>query len=158
MSLVKVRSRGINLADTFAFTGTVSGAGGTVVAIKIQPQGGSSFETSNSSFTDVTNLSVDYTMSSSSNKILFTCAGGIQRGSQDGGLGCVLEFDSSELNRTKREDPSASDNTFLGYGSAIIDGYSGSKNFKAKIRSTPGNNKAISREDSAIVLMEFTPA
>ena len=28
MTLVKVRSRGINLADTFAFTGTVSGAGG----------------------------------------------------------------------------------------------------------------------------------
>ena len=27
MTLVKVRSRGINLADTFAFTGTVSGAG-----------------------------------------------------------------------------------------------------------------------------------
>jgi hypothetical protein len=29
MALTKTRSRGINLADTFAFTGTVSGAGGT---------------------------------------------------------------------------------------------------------------------------------
>jgi hypothetical protein len=28
MTLVKVRSRGINLADDFAFTGTISGAGG----------------------------------------------------------------------------------------------------------------------------------
>ena len=28
MTLIKARSRGINLADTFAFTGTVSGAGG----------------------------------------------------------------------------------------------------------------------------------
>lgn len=28
MALTKTRSRGINLADTFAFTGTVSGAGG----------------------------------------------------------------------------------------------------------------------------------
>ena len=27
MALIKARSRGINLADTFAFTGTVSGAG-----------------------------------------------------------------------------------------------------------------------------------
>ena len=30
MTLVKTRSRGINLADTFAFTGTVSGAGGGI--------------------------------------------------------------------------------------------------------------------------------
>ena len=30
MTLVKARSRGINLADTFAFTGTVSGAGGGI--------------------------------------------------------------------------------------------------------------------------------
>jgi len=32
MALVKSRSRGINLADTFAFTGTVSGAGGVDMA------------------------------------------------------------------------------------------------------------------------------
>jgi len=30
MALVKTRSRGINLADTFAFSGTVSGAGGGI--------------------------------------------------------------------------------------------------------------------------------
>jgi len=30
MTLIKARSRGINLADTFAFTGTVSGAGGGI--------------------------------------------------------------------------------------------------------------------------------
>ncbi len=28
MSLIKARSRGINLADNFAFTGTITGAGG----------------------------------------------------------------------------------------------------------------------------------
>jgi hypothetical protein len=28
MALIKARSRGINLADTFAFSGTVTGAGG----------------------------------------------------------------------------------------------------------------------------------
>ena len=32
MTLVKTRARGINLADTFAFTGTVSGAGGITMA------------------------------------------------------------------------------------------------------------------------------
>ena len=30
MALTKVQAEGVNLADTFAFTGTVSGAGGLV--------------------------------------------------------------------------------------------------------------------------------
>jgi hypothetical protein len=33
MTLIKTRARGINLADTFAFTGTVSGAGGGLVKV-----------------------------------------------------------------------------------------------------------------------------
>ena len=33
MTLIKARSRGINLADSFAFTGTVSGAGGMSEAV-----------------------------------------------------------------------------------------------------------------------------
>ena len=33
MTLVKTRSRGINLADNFAFTGTVSGAGGGITMV-----------------------------------------------------------------------------------------------------------------------------
>ena len=33
MALIKTRSRGINLADTFAFTGTVSGAGGGITEV-----------------------------------------------------------------------------------------------------------------------------
>ena len=165
MPLTKLNTQSATSLDATVLTGnlpaisgaSLTGVAGKVVAITIQAQGGSNFETSNSSYTDVTNLSKDYTMASSSNKIFFTVAGCIQRGSQDGGLGNVLEFDGSELNHTKHEDPSASDNTFLPYGSAIIDGYSGSKNFKAKIRSTPGTNKCISRSDSAMILMEFTP-
>ena len=35
MTLVKTRARGINLADTFAFTGTVSGAGGNAPAFRV---------------------------------------------------------------------------------------------------------------------------
>ena len=35
MTLIKTRSRGINLADTFAFTGTVSGAGGNTPAFRV---------------------------------------------------------------------------------------------------------------------------
>ena len=35
MTLIKTRSRGINLADTFAFSGTVSGAGGNTPAFRV---------------------------------------------------------------------------------------------------------------------------
>ncbi len=40
MTLVKVRSRGINLADNFAFTGTVSGAGGMSEAVVFRMSSG----------------------------------------------------------------------------------------------------------------------
>jgi len=132
------------------------GISGKVVAVSTAEQT-SSFETSNNSYTDVTGLSLDYTMQSSSNKILFTIHGSTQRGSQDGGTGSVLEFDNSEIYETIVEDPACADNTYLPYGSAIIDGYSGSKNFKGKIRSTPGNSKCISRPGSTLTVIEYTP-
>lgn len=132
------------------------GISGKVVAVSTAEQT-SSFETSNNSYTDVTGLSLDYTMQSSSNKILFTVHGDTQRGTQDGGTGSVLEFDGSEIYETIVEDPACADNTYLPYGSAIIDGYSGSKNFKGKIRSTPGNNKCISRTGSTLTVIEYTP-
>jgi len=132
------------------------GISGKVVAVSTAEQT-SSFETSNNSYTDVTGLSLDYTMQSSSNKILFTIHGSTQRGSQDGGTGSVLEFDSSEIYETIVEDPACADNTYLPYGSAIIDGYSGSKNFKGKIRSTPGNSKCLSRTGSTLTVIEYTP-
>ena len=132
------------------------GISGKVVAVSTAEQT-SSFETSSNSYTDVTGLSLDYTMQSSSNKILFTVHGDTQRGTQDGGTGSVLEFDGSEIYETIVEDPACADNTYLPYGSAIIDGYSGSKNFKGKIRSTPGNNKCISRTGSTLTVIEYTP-
>ena len=131
-------------------------ATGKVIAVTLAEQT-SSFETSSNSYTDVTGLASTYTMQSSSNKIIFTVLGGTQRGSQDGGTGSVLEFDNSEILSTKVEDPACADNTYLPYGSAIIDGYSGAKSFKAKIRSTPNNNKCISRNGSTLMIMEYTP-
>ena len=127
---------------------------GKVVGFSIAAQG-SSFETSSSTFTDVTGLSLDYTMQSSSNKIFFTVLGSTQRGSQDGGTGSRLVFDGSEVYESIVEDPACADNTYLPYGSAIIDGYSGSKTFKAQIRSTPNNNKCLSRTGSTLMVMEI---
>jgi hypothetical protein len=127
-----------------------------VVAVALAEQT-SSYENSSNSYSDVTGLSLSYTMQSSSNKIIFTVLGSIQRGSQDGGIGSVLEFDNNEITETKIEDPACADNTYLPYGSAIIDGYSGAKTFKAKARSTPNNNKVLSRIGSTLMVMEYTP-
>ena len=129
---------------------------GKVVAVSTVEQT-SGFETNNSAYTAVTGLSLDYTMQSSSNKIIFTVHGDIQRGTQNGGIGSILEFDGSHITETVVEDPGAVDNLYLPYGSAIVDGYSGSKNFKGKIRSTPGNNKCISRTGSTLTIIEYTP-
>ena len=67
MALIKARSRGINLADTFAFTGTVSGAGGKILQVK---QGTTSTQVE-ASFASETSLglAVSITPSSSSNKV-----------------------------------------------------------------------------------------
>jgi len=69
MALIKARSRGINLADNFAFSGTVSGAGGgKVLQVK------RSFLSSNFSQTGVSSVADAYTdtitLSSTSNYIL----------------------------------------------------------------------------------------
>ena len=39
MPLTKTQAEGINLADTFAFTGTVTGAGGLVSATEVDASG-----------------------------------------------------------------------------------------------------------------------
>ena len=67
MPLVKTQAEGINLADTFAFSGTVSGVG-KVLQVK-QGSLTSEYSTASSSFQD-TGLSVDITPSSSSNHVL----------------------------------------------------------------------------------------
>ena len=152
MSIIKPNNNTLS-----AITGLPAAiATGKVVAVSTAEQT-SGFETNNSSYTDVTGLSLDYTMQSSSNKIIFTVHGDIQRGAQDRAIDSIIEFDSSHITETVVEDPGAVDNLYLPYGSAILDGYSGSKNFKGKIRSTPGNSKCISRTGSTLTIIEYTP-
>tara|TARA_R100001460_G_scaffold96586_1_gene139001 strand:+ start:73 stop:585 length:513 start_codon:yes stop_codon:yes gene_type:complete len=68
MTLVKSRARGINLADTFAFTGTVSGAGGGKV-LQLQHSVLSTAASHNTNtFADM-GLDVNITPSATSSKI-----------------------------------------------------------------------------------------
>ena len=70
MALIKTRSRGINLADTFAFSGTVSGAGGGKINQVIQSVWTTSdITTSNTSFTATGHL-VTIQPSATSSKVL----------------------------------------------------------------------------------------
>ena len=82
MTLVKVRSRGINLADDFAFTGTITGAGGGKL---LQVVTGTS--TSNQSTTSTSPVASVFectiTPSATSSKVLIFCDGG--RTSYSGG-------------------------------------------------------------------------
>ena len=92
MSLSKIQSESINLADNFAFTGTVSGAGkiGQVVSTNTNA---TSFSTTSTTLVDITGLSVAITPSATSSKILVmatvSCTGdnsnrfflGLKRGS-----------------------------------------------------------------------------
>ena len=68
MALSKIQSESINLADTFAFTGTVSGAG--KIGQVISTNKSDTFSTSATSLTDITGLSASITPSSTSSKIL----------------------------------------------------------------------------------------
>tara|TARA_R100001440_G_scaffold41377_1_gene61086 strand:- start:356 stop:850 length:495 start_codon:yes stop_codon:yes gene_type:complete len=68
MTLVKVRSRGINLADNFAFTGTISGAGGGKINQVVSATQTADMSTSSTSY--VQNFSLNITPSATSSKIM----------------------------------------------------------------------------------------
>ena len=72
MAITKIQAESMNLADTYAFTGTVSGAGGGKVGQVIQTVKKDTFSGSPSSFSDITGLSVSITPSATSSKILVT--------------------------------------------------------------------------------------
>ena len=73
MALIKTRALGINLADTFAFTGTVSGAGGGKILSVNTAQVTDSTTGSNTSYAEHdTDLRVSVTPQSTSSKFLIT--------------------------------------------------------------------------------------
>jgi len=67
MALTKVEADGINLADTFAFTGTVSGAGSI---IQVKHMNYDTEQATDATSFVATNITLNITPTSSSNKIL----------------------------------------------------------------------------------------
>ena len=74
MPFNKIQSAVFDLTDNYAFTGTVSGAGGGKIAQVVQAQPITSvFSTSSSSYVDVTNLNATITPSATTSKVLVHC-------------------------------------------------------------------------------------
>ena len=70
MALIKTRARGLKLDDTFAFTGTVSGAGGGKIGQVLQVSTKTTTTTNSTSYVDCTNMSLNITPTATSSKIL----------------------------------------------------------------------------------------
>jgi len=69
MTLIKTRARGLKLDDTFAFTGTVSGAGGGKILAVYQDYTTSETQTTtDNTYTDISGLAITLTPASSSSK------------------------------------------------------------------------------------------
>ncbi len=78
MAQIKLQSEGLNLADTFAFSGTVTGAGGGKVLQVINSENGYRVLISTTTLTDMDSGSgvtweVAITPSATSSKVLFSC-------------------------------------------------------------------------------------
>jgi len=70
MAITKIQSESLNLADDFAFTGTITGAGGGKVLQVVTYQDATQRSTTSTSYVDVTSFQATITPSSTSNKIL----------------------------------------------------------------------------------------
>tara|TARA_Y100001937_G_C7039302_1_gene293861 strand:- start:356 stop:901 length:546 start_codon:yes stop_codon:yes gene_type:complete len=95
MSKTKVDSTGIDLSDNFAFTGTVSGAGGGKVGQVVQTVKTDVFSTTSSSFVDVTGLTASITPSATSSKVLVTV--NLCVSSSDNSISTLLFRDSTQI-------------------------------------------------------------
>jgi hypothetical protein len=70
MALIKTRARGLKLDDNFAFTGSVSGAGGGKIGQVLQTHSSTADAKTANSYADITGLSLAITPSATSSKIL----------------------------------------------------------------------------------------
>jgi len=77
MAIDKIQSESINLADNFAFTGTVSGAGGGKVLQLVTGETTTNTQITSTSYTD-TSLTANITPSATSSKILILVSQNVQ--------------------------------------------------------------------------------
>ena len=89
MAIDKIQASSINLADTFAFTGTVSGAGkiGQVVTDEESTE-----HSTNSSVIAATNYTLNITPTATSSKVLILWDAPFRRNNSNASTGCELRL------------------------------------------------------------------
>mgnify|MGYP006001222735 CR=1 FL=1 len=181
MALSKIQSESINLADTFAFTGTVSGAGGGKVLQVKSVSKDTYFSTTSTTFTDVTGMSVSITPSSASSKIYCIFHVGISGNGTGGqysymrlmrdstaisvgdisgssrvavgsGTGGNVPYDAGPLMITHLDSPSTT--SAITYKIQMKDQNSGTAKFNA--RGDDGDNDSNGRSAASLTVMEIS--
>ena len=167
MALIKTRARGLKLDDTFAFTGSVSGAGGGKILQVLEASHATEVSSTNSSaFTD-TGLTLNITPSATSSKILFLISqqGFVTRASSlTRGVFRVLRdsttvYDSASWTiSTQQSGSDISHSTMLVFNG--LDSPSSTSALTYKTQMKPDSNTTIKAQQtnhpSKIVLMEVS--
>mgnify|MGYP003109600409 CR=1 FL=1 len=162
MPLIKLQSEGLNLADNFAFTGTVSGAGGGKINQVISTVKTDTFTTNSGTYTDVTGLSVSITPSATNSKILCFCTGAYGKDTTDN-FNFQLVRGSTSLLENKL-DPGTNNNQTNTFSIQFLDSPSSTSalTYKIQIKNDGGNyvninrinNNTTDRADSVITVLE----
>lgn len=103
MALIKIKSESMDLADTYAFTGTVTGAGKLVASSRILYTAGSI--TINSSSSIDTGIDHYYTASSTSNNLLHIIHGSWRKNTEGGQTGALtIRADDSTITEIQHQE------------------------------------------------------
>tara|TARA_B100001250_G_C19753338_1_gene768870 strand:- start:270 stop:794 length:525 start_codon:yes stop_codon:yes gene_type:complete len=173
MAIDKIQSESINLADTFAFTGTVTGAGGGKILQVKQQQNGSLVSNTSTGTThfDICGGSMSFTPTSSSSNILCmlsagmdTASNGVNCGwsvslslSQSGGLSVSNDF-KTEFGYYSAN--AAFDGQKYGQNLSMIESYANSSTNAITITGqgynySEGNSQTIKFQRSSLIVMEW---
>ena len=102
MAFTLLKPTGIDLSQTFAFTGTVSGAGGGKVLQVVQVEDSTALDLSSNSYTD-TGLSASITPSATSSKVLALWSVHSRFQASPAGFGVRLKRDSTNAWTSTRD-------------------------------------------------------
>jgi len=179
MAITKIQAESMNLADTYAFTGTVSGAGGGKIGQVVSTHtNATGFSTSSSTLVDVTGMSVSITPSATSSKILIqasvTCSGtetrrffvGLKRGSTVIASG---DASGSRLSGAFTGAEQEGNNALSNFSVSFLDTPSttssttyqitgcaeGGDTFKLNVSAGDGDSASVARGASTITVMEI---
>ena len=134
MAIIKTQADGLNLNDTYAFTGTVTGAGGGKVLQVVNAHTGKQVTSNSTTYTD-TGLTATITPSSTSSKILVLIDHSIAKQGADIYANIRVYRDSTEIG-------GAVAGRSIGYTGSTANNYVGT-GFSNSFLDTPSSTSAL---------------